>query len=283
MTPFPRLCIQLTAVIVSLSFIVATPNAYLQTLSPAEANAFVTSLQKVQAHLQQEIAWMNQQMQQKTVQLQGIETLLAEAMTQGHPATDAGTISTPDASDTQAIKESATGPAAKAVTPTEAEPTEANDAEAIADASEDVPAKESAAPPDQVAAPPEAAQAEKAAAKPSTKAKSQQSSSAKATTKKKPSTKSQSPSKASKAPAQPKSRALLRPKFVDQTLTNAVTQVLTQAAEPTHIDQIVSELYEDISGEDLKRVKGALANVLSKGKRSGKWRNVGNGVYQIKV
>jgi len=29
------------------------------------------------------------------VQLQGIETLLAEAMTQGHPATDAGTISTP--------------------------------------------------------------------------------------------------------------------------------------------------------------------------------------------
>ena len=128
---------------------------------------------------------MNQQMQQKTVQLQGIETLLAEAMTQGHPATDAGTISTPDASDTQAIKESATGPAAKAVTPTEAEPTEANDAEAIADASEDVPAKESAAPPDQVAAPPEAAQAEKAAAKPSTKAKSQQSSSAKATTKKK--------------------------------------------------------------------------------------------------
>jgi len=219
---------------------------------------------------------MNQQMQQKTVQLQGIETLLAEAMTQEQPATDAGMIATPAASDAQTPKESATTPAAGAVAPTEAEPSGADDAAAIALASEVVPAKESAAPS-------EAAQAEKTAAKPSTKAKSQKSSSAKATTKKKPSTKSQSRSKASKTQAQPKSRALLRPQFADITLTDAVTQVLAQAAGPLHVDQLVSELYEDVSGEDLKRIKGALANVLSKGKRSGKWRNVGNGVYQIKA
>jgi len=58
---------------------VATPTSYLQTLSPAEARAFITSLGQVQSHLQQELEWMNQQMQQKTMQLQGIETLLAEA------------------------------------------------------------------------------------------------------------------------------------------------------------------------------------------------------------
>ena len=49
-----------------------------------------------------------------------------------------------------------------------------------------------------------------------------------------------------------------------------MTQVLTQAADPLHLDQLVSEMYEDISGEDLRRVKGALANVLSKGKK--KWQ-----------
>jgi len=217
---------------------------------------------------------MNQQMQQRTLQLQGIETLLAEAMTQEHPATAAGAIAPPAASAAQVPKESATAPAAEAAASTEAESLGADDAAAIAAASEDVPAKESAAPPDQVAAPPEAALAEKTAAKPSTKAKSQKSSSAKATTKKKPSTKSQSRSKASKAQPQPKSRALLRSEFADETLTDAVTQVLTQAAGPLHLDQLVSELYEDVSGEDLKRIKGALANVLSKGKRSGKWRNV---------
>jgi hypothetical protein len=62
-----------------------------------------------------------------------------------------------------------------------------------------------------------------------------------------------------------------------------VTQVLTQAVEPLHLDQLVSELYEDVSGEDVKRIKKALANVLSEGKKTGKWRNVGNGVYQIKA
>jgi hypothetical protein len=266
---------------------VATPTSYLQTLSSAEASAFVTSLQKVQAHLQQELAWMDHQIQQKTMQLQGIETLLAEALTLSHLETDAGMSATPDASDVktaQTTKASAPAPAAaEAVAPTEAKPSGANGTGAIADASEQVSTQASASPPAPVAATSETAQSEKTAPKPSAKAKSQKSSSAKATTKKKPAAKTQSRSKASKAQAQPKSRALLRPEFADETLTDAVTQVLTQAGEPTHIDQLVSELYENVSGEDLKRIKGALANVLSKGKRSGKWRNVGNGVYQIKT
>lgn len=227
---------------------------------------------------------MNQQVQQKTVQLQGIETLLAEASMLSPLETDADLIAPPDASDAPTTQESAIASAAAgAVAPTEAQPSGANDAEAIADASEKVSTQESAASPAPVTAAPEASQDKPAASKPSAKTKSQQSSSPKATTKKKPSTKSQARSKASKVQPQPKSRVLLRPEFADETLTDAVTQVLTQTGEPTHIDQLVSELYEDISGEDLKRVKGSLANVLSKGKRSGKWRNVGNGVYQIKA
>jgi hypothetical protein len=257
---------------------VATPTSYLQTLSSAEASAFVTSLQKIQAHLQQELVWMNQQMQQKTMQLQGIETLLAEALTLGSLETEAGTIATPVSSDAQTTPEPVTAP----VAPAQAEPAGANDADAIADASEEAPAKASASAPDPVATP-QAAPGEKTAAKPSAKAKSQKSSSAQVTTKKKPGAKSPSRPKASKAQPQTKSRALLRSEFADVPLADAVVQVLTQAAEPLHLDQLVSEMYEDVSGEDLKRVKASLSNVLYKGKRSGKWRNVGNGVYQIKA
>jgi hypothetical protein len=263
---------------------VANPTSYLQTLPSAEANAFVTSLQKIQAHLQQELAWMNQQMQQKTMQLQGIETLLAEASMLSPLETDVGTIAAPASSDAQTTTEPVTAPAAaEAVAPTQAEPSRTDDADAIAAASEAVPAKASASSPDAIAAPPQAAQGEKTAAKPSAKAKPQKSSSAKATTKTKPGVKSPSRPKASKAQPQTKSRALLRSEFADVPLADAVVQVLTQAAEPLHLDQLVSEMYEDVSGEDLKRVKASLSNVLYKGKRSGKWRNVGNGVYQIKA
>ncbi|MEM6840517.1 MAG: hypothetical protein AAF609_27260 [Cyanobacteria bacterium P01_C01_bin.120] len=239
----------------------ATPISYLQTLSSTEAGAFITSLQKVQAHLQQELAWMNHQVQQKTMQLQGIETLLTEATT-SEPTAPA---------------------AAETVAPTQAQPSGKTDVEAAAAASEGVSAKEVASSPAQVAAPPATAQGKKTAAKPSAKVKSPKSSSAKATTKKSPSAKTPSSSKAGKTQAEPKSRALLRPEFADTSLTDGVTQVLTQAGEPLHLDQLVSELYEDVSGEDLKRIKKALANVLSKGKKTGRWRNVGNGVYQIKA
>ena len=199
---------------------------------------------------------MNQQVQQKTVQLQGIETLLSEASMLEHLETDADRVAAPAA-----------------------------DVEADVAASEGVPAQESASSPAEVVAPPATARGKKTASKPSAKAKSPKSSSVKATTRKQPSTKTktQSRSQARKTTAQPKSRALLRPKFADTSLTDAVTQVLTQAAESLHLDQLVSELYEDVSGEDLKRIKKALANVLSEGKKTGKWRNVGNGVYQIKA
>jgi hypothetical protein len=259
----------------------ATSTSYLQPLSSTEANAFTTSLQKVQAHLQQELEWMNQQMQQKKLQLQGIETLLAEASTLGLLETDAGMISAPVAAEAKAEPIAAT--AAGAAAPTQPEPAVANDAEAIADVSEAVPTQESASSPDQVAAPSKAAQGEPTASKPPAKTKSQKSSAAKTATKKKPDVKSQSRPKTSKAQPQSKSRALLRPEFADVSLADAVAQVLAQAAEPLHVDQLVSEMYEAVSGEDLKRVKASLANILSKGKRSGKWRNVGNGMYQIKT
>ena len=227
---------------------------------------------------------MNQQVQQKTVQLQGIETLLSEASMLEHLETDADRVVAPAASDVQTTPEPTTEPAAaETVVPTQAEPAGTNDVEADVAASEGVPAQESASSPAEVAAPPATAQGEKTASKPSAKAKSPKSSSAKATAKKQSNAKTQSRSKARKTKAQPKSRTLLRPKFADTSLTDAVTQVLTQAAEPLHLDQLVSELYEDVSEEDVKRLKKALANVLSEGKKTGKWRNVGNGVYQIQA
>ena len=260
-----------------------TSTSYLQTLPPAEAIAFITSLQKVQAHLQQELAWMNQQVQQKTTQLQGIETLLAEASMLGHLETAVDRVAAPAVSDVQPTPEPTTAPAAAPVAPTQVEPPGKNDVEVNAAPSQTVPAQESAASPAKVTAPPTTAPGKKTASQRSAKAKSPKSSSAKATTKKPPSTKPQPRSKARTTRAQPKSRVLLRPEFADTSLTDAVTQVLTQAAEPLHLDQLVSELYENVSGEDLKRIKKALANVLSEGKKTGKWRNVGNGVYQIKA
>lgn len=53
--------------------------SYLQTVTKPEAIAFIASLQKVKDHLSQELEWMTEQVQQKTTQLQGIETLLVEA------------------------------------------------------------------------------------------------------------------------------------------------------------------------------------------------------------
>ena len=225
---------------------------------------------------------MNQQVQQKMTQLQGIETLLTEASRLGHPETDADMPTAPATSDASTTPEPTTTPAAAAtVAPTQAEPAEKNNVEAAVATSEGVPAPESTSSSAEVAAPPATAQGEEIASKPSAKAQSPKSSSVKAATKKQPSTKTRSRSKTRKTKAQPKSRALLRPAFADTSLTDAVTQVLTQAAEPLHLDQLVSELYEDVSGEDVKQIKKALANVLSEGKKKGKWRNVGNGVYQI--
>ncbi len=224
---------------------------------------------------------MNQQVQQKTTQLQGIETLLAEASMLGHLETAAGIAAAPAVSDVQPPPEPTTAPAAAPVAPTQVELPGKNDVPVNAATSQTVPAKESASSPAEVAAPPATAPGKKTASQRSAKAKSPKSSSAKATTKKLPSTKPRS--KARTTRAQPTSRALLRPEFADTSLTDAVTQVLTQAAEPLHLDQLVSELYEDVSGEDVKRIKKALANVLSEGKKTGKWRNVGNGVYQIKA
>jgi len=71
-----------------------SPTSYLQTLADDETIAFVTSLQSVKAYLGQELQWINEQAQQKTMQLQGIETLLSEALARGLMPTDAASVST---------------------------------------------------------------------------------------------------------------------------------------------------------------------------------------------
>ncbi len=88
-----------------MSLAVATSTSYLQTLAKDEAIAFVASLQKVKDHLSQELQWMSEQAQQKTAQLQSLETLLSEAVALG--LITAQTDSTPELTHASAA-ESAT-------------------------------------------------------------------------------------------------------------------------------------------------------------------------------
>lgn len=258
-----------------VSFTVATPTSYLQTLSAEDASAFITSLQKVQTHLTSELEWMNQQVQQKTIQLQGIETLLAEASTLGLLETGEVTVSDGVAANDQTVTAQEGEPeAAENSAPTTPEAPPADNAEATSESGQAVAAPASAST--------EASQPEQKASKPPARAKSRTTGS-KAVTKKKPIATSRSRSKAGTAKSQKDSRVLLRPEFANDSLADAVIRILAQAETPLHINQLVKEMYGDVMGEDLKRVKASLANVLSKGKRTGKWQNVGNGLYQIKT
>lgn len=63
-----------------------SPTSYLQTLPSDEVTTFVASLLKVKQHLSHEIQWFSEQLQQKTVQLHGIEALLAESGVESAPA-----------------------------------------------------------------------------------------------------------------------------------------------------------------------------------------------------
>ncbi|MBF2027967.1 MAG: hypothetical protein IGS48_14585 [Oscillatoriales cyanobacterium C42_A2020_001] len=248
-----------------------SPTSYLQTLSKEEAIAFVTSLQKVKEYLSQELQWINEQAHQKTTQLQGIETLLAEAVELGLLAPNA--VSTIETTSTVEAAPMITAPV--------------NSADDLAIAStlngdalsnhlvELMPttdAESSRSPQKQGNG-----RKQKTALKTKTSTK-QPASKSSGTRTKKTSTSAKSAAKANQS-SLVDLRQLLKPEFQGKTFTDTVSEILDSAPEPLHLNDLLAEMYEDLSDQNFRRAKVSLANVLSVGTKKGNWKSLGKGLY----
>jgi len=243
---------------------VATSVSYLQTLSQDDAIAFVASLQKVKDHLSHELEWMNQQAQQKTLQLQGIEALLSEA-------SELGLFE----SETTAV------PKASISSLTQSPPTDlgslvssSNNFDLTYQSNGNVSEEEILMP----------GVFEVEAVEPSETAKRQPKSSSSGKTGMKTTKEAKSSVKSTSKPIKASRRKdlkdLLLPQFTGQSLSSAVAQILAQSAKPLHLNQLLTKMYGNLDDQDFKRAKESLANVLSTGKKQGKWQNLGEGLYQ---
>jgi len=261
--------------------------AYLQTLPSNEAIALVTSLQKVKEHLTEELDWMNQQLQQKTTQLQGIETLLAEADSLGLTQSDA-TTSTPTAktkattSSTSSTKPKTT--AKKTTSAPVAAPENGTTSNgdvppafdpmlALSSVLDNLPPKAEAEAKAEIAP--------KTSPKPQTKAKVEKAPASSPTKDNKPAAPKAS-SKAKPTGKQKELRELLVKKYQDKTFGEIAEELLTRANKPIHVNELVKEMYGNLSEADSKRARLALTKLLSAGKMEGKWQSIGQGVYAAK-
>ena len=225
--------------------------SYLQTLPSTEAIAFVTSLQKVKAHLSQELARINTQLQQKTVQLQGIEGILAElgAPTEQPP-------SPAPASEELTNGNSSVSRLLNLEIPTPPQASPSSDHETV-EAPE--PARSQRGK-KQISSPKSPAKSKRSAAKPASQAK------------------------ASESAAEPNAlKPFLQSAFQNQPLSDSIAQVLSNATEPLSTDNLMVELYDGLSSEDYKRAKRSLTNILSTGRSKGKWRSAERGLYTSNV
>ncbi|HIK15954.1 MAG TPA: hypothetical protein IGS53_11815 [Leptolyngbyaceae cyanobacterium M33_DOE_097] len=255
--------------------------AYLKTLPSDEAIALVTSLQKVKEHLTEELDWMNQQLQQKTTQLQGIETLLAEADSLGltepgsQPSTPAAkTAATPASTKSKApSKKVASAPTATPENGTTSNgdaPPAFDPLLALTSVLDSLPTKvESAA---------KTETAPKGDVKPQTKAKAAKTPASSSTKEKKPAAPKAS-SKPAPAGKTKELRELLAKKYQDKTFGEIADELLTRASKPVHVNDLVKEMYGNLSEADSKRARLALTKLLSAGKMEGKWQSIGQGVY----
>jgi hypothetical protein len=246
------------------SLAVATSTSYLQTLAKDEAIAFVASLQKVKDHLSQELQWMNEQAQQKTTQIQGIETLLSEALALGLVTE---TDSIPDVTPESVVEL----------------------ASAIELAAAESGGTESSAEPEPVAAAIAALPAKKTSTK-------QRGSQGKASSAKTPSPKPSATTQTTTAKKPPKPatppngktnqrgktsnlQRFLKNQWRDKALTESVGDILNSASAPLSTDEVMAELYDGLSKEDYNRAKNSLANILSVGRSKGTWKSTGRGRY----
>ena len=195
--------------------------SYLQTLPATEATAFVTSLQKVKEHLSQELAWINTQLQQKTVQLQGIEAILSEL---GSPET---AVETPVTSASEGLANGNTSISRLLDLEVPTAPSEA------ASAADSAPLQSSDSAP--------------------RRGKKQSSGSKSSAKPKRGSVKSASKAKSSPSATEPSAlRLFLQSAFQDKPLSDSIAHVLNSAPEPLSADNLMVELYEGLSSEDYK-------------------------------
>lgn len=241
--------------------------SYLQTLPNDEAAAFLSALQKVKDHLSEELQSMNQQVQQKTLQLQGIETLLAEAKAKGTK------LETPSASTSEATLPNLLDTIAPTPTLDDSQNNSSNGSSNSAEA----PAVEA------VTSAPSRQKKQTKNAKQSSSSKAKQTSKAATTSKGSTSTKKKSTSKPKASGKQTTKgvdlRELLQPAFQDKTFGDAVGEILEQANQPLHVDDLLDKMYNELSDPDYQRAKVSLANVLSVGSSKGRWKNVSKGMY----
>jgi hypothetical protein len=255
-----------------------SPTSYLQTLADDETIAFVASLQSVKAYLNQELQWINEQVQQKAMQLQGIETLLSEALARGVMPTDADSVATHPSLVVAPSRPMVTADVAMGESDLEI-PTVANGGTASSE-SMDAVAAAIAALPDKTSSKSRGGKVKSAQTKTprsSQSAKLPKASAAK--TKRSPS----SVSKASRTGKTSELNQFLRSQFRGKVLIESVSEILDRASAPLNTDEIMAELYEGLSTEDYQRAKHSLANILSMGKSKGAWQSAGRGRYADKA
>ncbi len=235
-------------------------SSYLQTLAKDEAIAFVASLQKVKTHLGSELQWMSEQVQQKTMQLQGIEAILSEAEAMGLVDTNAATpkITVPNSEASASL--TVAPDKSTVAAPTKIEPA----------ATETFTDRETLAP---------------TTKSPQEDKKPKESDAKAPIAKKTVSTKGKKPGPVAKSSSAGRKGAttglqqFLQADFQTKSITDSVNEILAESKEPLSTDDIMTELYHSLSSEDYQRAKSSLSNMLSLGKTKGRWRNTGRGMY----
>ncbi|HEY9909792.1 MAG TPA: hypothetical protein V6D18_19545 [Thermosynechococcaceae cyanobacterium] len=246
-------------------------------MSPASPLAtddaqLISKLQDVRDHLTQELQHLTAQVERKTLQLRGIESILEDA----RGGSTNGKAAAPEAPATPVLEVSANAPvvAAPATSPDPQPEPEAPAPEF--EATEAVPEPEAIVPSAPVAEKLHRAKTPAAERTPPT-AKS----TAKSTKSKPPAAKSKQSTPKLEPSAKPTElRQALQPQFQGKTLAESIREVLATASEPLTAKDVVTELYEGLTIDDLKRATKTVATILGAGRTKGDWKSPGKGLYQ---
>lgn len=225
---------------------------------------------------------METQVQQKTMQLQGLDTLLSEAEALGLAAAE-----THSTAETTSVVNPPVPPALTA--------TGASDVSTL----EPLPTENGSTSPGAATAPVMTAIGALSVKKPSKQSRGQQgkgeqakaSSDSKSSASIKNSTlpaKLPKPSTPSAGKTNQRGRTsglqqFLKSQWRDKALTEVVSDILNRAAAPMSTDEVMAALYDGLPKDDYDRAKHSLANILSVGRSKGAWQSKGRGRYAGKA
>lgn len=74
-------------------------------------------------------------------------------------------------------------------------------------------------------------------------------------------------------------RQFLQSAFEDKTLAESISEILDSATEPLGMNDLIAQMYDGLSDQNYKRARSSLANILSVGRSKGKWQSAGRGMY----